>query len=184
MGKPLSTIFAGTGTIPVEAAMISKNIAPWKFRDFAFEHFKWYNTSYKKNVLEKAIQKEKTECAPIYCFDIDPLVENVIMEHAENAWVQDCIKFDILDFTSIDVEDYSDITVLSNPPYGERIDPENIDEIYEKLAELFAEWKNIQWWVLTSYNNFFRKINPKQYKLRKLFNGWEKCHLYRYLGKR
>lgn len=181
---PLHDFFCGSWTIPIEAAMIGRNIAPWKFRQFDFDKFYWYEKSYYEDALHKAISNEVELSVEIFGYDMDPLLKWVQQEHAKKAWVESNITFSTKDFIDIDDQEFENIYFISNPPYWIRLSPANIKPLYNKIADFFEFGKNIKWWIFTSFNDFYKIIDNKQYKLRKLYNGWEKCHFYRFLWKK
>ncbi|MEF2175926.1 MAG: hypothetical protein V3575_05615 [Candidatus Absconditabacteria bacterium] len=181
---PLHDFFCGSGTITIEAAMMARNVAPGKLRQFDFEKFYWYEKSYYEDALQKAISNEVESSVEIFGYDMDPLLKGVQQEHAKKAGVESNITFVTKDFIDIDDQDFDNIFFISNPPYGIRLSPANIKPLYDKIADFFEFGKNIQGGIFTSFNDFYKTIDSKQYKLRKLFNGGEKCHFYRFLGKR
>lgn len=179
---PLYDFFCGSWTILIEACLIAKNIAPWSFRRFSFEDFIWYDKNIKNDIIKEAkesiiIEKSHT----IVWYDKDLKVLESARQNAINAWVDKFIKFEYKDFNTINLNDYKDIFMLSNPPYWLRLKQTDIYNIYKKLSNLFELWDNIKWWIFTWYEDFDKIIDKNMYKLRKLYNWWEKCYLYKYL---
>lgn len=164
---PLIDITCGAGTILIEAAMIAKNIAPGLRRDFAFESFDRYSHDYLNHEKTQAMEaiitdKEHT----IAGSDIEPWVIAIAKENAERAGVAQYIEFSVQDMT---LTRNPRGCFLSNPPYGERLQPEDIDHIYDRFNELFLIPENYGG-IVTSY-----EWNPEWNREEKSFyNGPDK----------
>ena len=122
--------------------MIAKNIAPGAQRTFAFESWARYNTEHIKTEREKAqagimIDKQHT----IIASDIDETMIKIAKENAEKAGVGEFIQFSVKDMTAHVGELRAESCFISNPPYGERLLPENIEEIYKTFDTLFMQEK-------------------------------------------
>lgn len=167
--------FCGGGTIPIEAALIARNIAPGKFRSFAFMDFDFYPKKYYIDVLKKAKEWEYDKKYFIYASDIDQENLEIAKENARNAWVEDTINFECLNFKDVFTK-YKVGHIVSNPPYGLRLDQDDIDDIHFSLAKLF-HYEKFTGGIITSYPDF-QNINKQDYKKRKLYNGWELCYFY------
>lgn len=168
--------FCGSGTIPIEAALIARNIAPWKFRSFAFMDFDFYPKKYYIDTLKKAKEEEYDGKYYIYASDIDEENLEAAKENARNAWVEDTITFECLNFKDIFTK-YKVWHIVSNPPYGLRLEQSDIDDIHFSLSKIF-HYENFSGGIITSYPDF-QNINKQQYKKRKLYNGWELCYFYK-----
>ncbi len=173
--------FCGSGTIPVEAAMIMTNTAPGVNRSFAAEDFPflpkklWTEQRTKANDLRTL----NTEfCA--YGSDVDSDVLSIARTNAKRAGMEKYIKFfrkDALDITKDDVR----TTIVCNPPYGERLDSiRQARELYEKLGNNFSHLSPWQIYIMTSEEEFEKLYGKKADKVRKLYNGMIKCNLYQY----
>ncbi len=172
-------IFCGSGTIAIEAAMIAKNIAPWLDRYFAFENLVLVDKKLVTEELELAKTKSFEGDYKIIASDIDEKVLELARENAKNAWVSDMISFENKKFEDYLGEELK-WTLVSNPPYWERLKVDFLDDLYKNIDKLL--WKNpeLSGWVITSYFEWFDKIiRLSNYKKRKLYNGWEKCYFYR-----
>ena len=172
-------VFCGSGTIAIEAAMIAKNIAPGLDRYFAFENLVLVDKKLVTEELELAKTKSFEGDYKIIASDIDEKVLEIARENAKNAWVSDMISFENKKF-----EDYLNEelkwTLVSNPPYWERLKVDFLDDLYKNIDKLLQKNPELSGWVITSYFEWFDKIiKLSDYKKRKLYNGWEKCYFYR-----
>lgn len=168
-------LFCWSWTIVIEAALIAKNIAPWLNRNFAFEKFKFIDKEAIKEEREVANSKILNKTYSINASDIDSNAIDIARNNAINAWVWDIIKFENKDYMWFLSEELSG-TLVSNPPYGIRLETENIDELYKNIAKFFNKNKYLKWGIITNYQFWdLLKIN---YKKRKLYNWQELCYLY------
>ncbi len=173
----------GSGTLPIEAAMIAKNIAPGLNRQFAAEKWNNFDPAVWKKVREEAISLID-EDVPLTIFgsDINPKAVELANFHAEKAGVDDCVSFkrmNVADFVSKDEYGF----IVTNPPYGERLGEEReVIRLYKSMAETFAKLPSWSYGILTSYENFEKVFGKRADKKRKLFNGQLLCHYYQYNG--
>ena len=134
---PLWDPMCGSVTIGIEAAMIARNIAPGLTKTFAFEA--WDDVDLKELEEEKdaAVKAQfSRKMYQIYCSDKDPRMLPIAKTNAENAGVADTITFTEHDFLSKEkLYDTKDMTILTNPPYGERLNNgEDLEFLYKELA--------------------------------------------------
>lgn len=182
-GRTLVDPMCGSGTILIEAAMIGMNMAPGLNREFISEKWRtidkkiWWDT--RREAFE---QLKDNEDFLIYGYDIDPETIEIAKENAEIAGVENYIKFELGDarkFTS--EEEYG--FLISNPPYGERLeDEESIKILYKELGYMCRKLKNWSYFMITSYDNFEYEFGEKSTRNRKLYNGMLKTYYYQYLG--
>ena len=182
--RPLFDLFCGSGTIPIEGAMMLKNIAPGKMRDFDFLHYKKFDTSFYQDMLNDAISNEKQiDEIKIFAFDIDEKQISIARKHAKMAGVDDIIHFqrgDMRDFSS--KSRYG--VIISNPPYGERLlTRKEIVSLYKDLGEKYKSLNDFSMYILTTVSDFERLIKKKADKKRKIYNGKLECFYYTILGK-
>lgn len=177
--------FCGSGTIPIEAAMIGRNIAPGITRDFASKHWSIIPESLWKvetSNAYKAIDLD-SEIKIIAC-DIDN--ENLIAakENAEEAGVEDCITFINDDFKNLSYKnDYA--VLISNPPYGERLsERDEVTKLYREMGKVFNKFDTWSLYFITSYIGFENVFNRKADRLRKLYNGRIETKYYQFYGLR
>ena len=176
--QPLYDPFCGSGTIWIEAAMLAKNIAPWLHRWFTCVELGMISWD-DMNVLREEARKKQYEWKyDIHLSDIDSDMIDLVNENAQRAKVEDMISVEQKDF--YDLVDTSDIrwTLVSNPPYGERLEVDDIERLYKNIDKFFRVHPDCGWWVITSYESFDGLIDLKKYKKRKLYNGGEKCYFY------
>ncbi len=175
----------GSGTIPIEAAMIGRNIAPGIMRKFAAEGWGFIPADIWKNIRKEAYAAIDYDTPlRIYGSDINKHAIEISKVNAENAGVDDCIKFECVPFNKLDLKgDYG--ICISNPPYGERMgNIEDVERLYRDMGKLFK--KNDTWsaYFITSHEGFEKLYGKKADKKRKLFNGNVKTDYYQYYGKR
>ena len=138
--KPLIDPFCGSWTIAIEAALLARNIAPGKHRNFSFQAFKNFDFNIWNKVLLDAKNSEYTNDYKIIARDIDEKVLNFAKINAQNAWVNDCITFEHQDFQSGLILFEWDFWLITNPPYWKRLNAnDDLTPLYEKLADYY--WK-------------------------------------------
>lgn len=183
--KPLIDPFCGSGTIPIEAALIGKNIAPGINRKFSAEGWPvipddiWLRA--REEAKDLAQNDRKLE---IIGTDIDESVLKVARRNAQEAGV-----FEDIHFQQMDVKNLSSKkkygAIICNPPYGERIsEREQVEEIYRDMGETFTKLDTWSFYVLTSHEGFEKIFGKKATKKRKLYNGNIKVDYYQYWGPR
>lgn len=176
--------FCGSGTLPIEAAMIGANIAPGLNREFDAE--KWENIVPRKlwmNAVDEAYDVQDTNAKlNIQGFDADYRVIKVARDCANNAMVEDYIHFQerkVQDFRSN--KHYG--VVVTNPPYGERLEnAESVKILYKDMGDVFGMLDDWSFVVITSFEEFEKYYGKKATKNRKLYNGMLKSYIYQYLG--
>jgi len=177
--EPFYDVFCGSWTIAIEAAMLAKNIAPGLDRYFAFENLVLVDKKLVEEELKLAESKKFEWDYKIIASDIDEKVLEIAKQNAKEAQVDDIIEFKQRDFKEYLKEDLK-WTLVSNPPYWERLKSEDLDWIYKNIDKLLMQNKDLNWWVITSYFEWFDKlINLNKYKKRKLYNWWEKTYFYK-----
>ena len=141
----------GSGTIPIEAAMIAKNIAPGLSRSFASEEWDAVPKNIWKEERARSYKEIRSDLdLKIYGSDIDPAAIKIAKENAEEAGVGDLIRFSVADVSALKTKALSGV-MISNPPYGERIgDREAIDHIYDSWKKFFGENPTWSLFALTS----------------------------------
>jgi putative N6-adenine-specific DNA methylase len=175
--------FTGSGTIPIEAAMIAKNIPPGLNRDFACKYWPiipeelWRET--KNEAYLKIDQDVKLN---IKAFDISQENISAAIENADEAGVLENIKFEKMDFYEyLPEEDYS--IMITNPPYGERLaDTKEADKLYSIMGIKLSKLKTWSMYVITSDQFFEKKFQRKANRRRILFNGRIKTTYYQFHG--
>ena len=170
--------FCGSGTIPIEAALIAKNRAPGLNRHFVAETYPWMPKEVWEQVKTEARDKEFRGDYHILGSDFDPACVSLAMANARKAGVADCIKFKDGDATKMDLPAPSGILVC-NPPYGERMmEQQSAQRLYAAMGRHFRfanEWKK---YVITSEPEFEHYFGKRADKKRKFYNGKIKCDYY------
>ena len=178
--------WCGSGTIPIEAAMIAKNIAPGLSRSFASEEWDAVPKNIWKEERARSYKEIKSDLdLKIYGSDIDPAAIKIAKENAEEAGVADLIRFSVADVSALKTKALSGVMV-SNPPYGERIgDREAIDHIYDSWKKFFGENPTWSLFALTSDKTIEEKVFGKPAdRRRKLYNGRMEVCYYQFHGKK
>lgn len=178
----LADPFCGSGTIPIEAAMIEKNIAPGLMRDFDFVKFKFFDEDLFKEEKKKCYSEinydEKLE---ILASDVSHKAIQIAKANAEILGLDEDISFFQKDIRDLDLpDDYG--VIITNPPYGERIGKEDVDELNKELGELARSLKTWSYYIITANENFEKNFGKKADRNRKLYNGRLKTYYYQYYG--
>lgn len=171
--EPLHDPFCGSGTIVIEAVMIAKNIAPWRLRKFSYENFEFFSKNLKEKVIEESQKKVYDGNYSISGSDVDESAIQIARKNAQNAGVWDICKFEMKSFEDFSKKIDGKITVVSNPPYGDRLQSDEIDELYRQMLQFFHS-ENISGGIITNYP--FDAWETDKWKRRKLYNwGKEVC---------
>lgn len=176
--------FCGSGTIPIEAAMMAAGMAPGMNRSFTAQNWHhiigkqiWYDTA------EEASELVDTTIKPdIQGFDIDEDMVKIARANARMAGVEHMIHFQVRPVSALShPKKYG--FIITNPPYGERLEvKENIPALYKEIGD---RYKNLDAWsmyIITSYEEVEKVIGRKADKNRKLYNGMMKTYYYQFLG--
>ena len=170
--------FCGSGTIPIEAALIAKNRAPGLNRHFAAEEYPWMPASAWELAKEEAKDKEFNGKYRIMGSDNDPSCVSLAFANARKAGVADSVTFQDGDATKMSLPCDSGILVC-NPPYGERMmEQQSAQRLYAALGRhlKFADkWKK---YIITSEPEFEHYFGRRADKKRKFYNGKIKCDYY------
>ena len=178
--------FCGSGTFPIEAAMIGANIAPGVNRDFTA--CTWEKIIDKKTWYEaydEARSLEKTDVEMhIQGYDLDSQIVKCAMQNAEEAGVADYIHFqqrNVKELSSPKAYGF----IITNPPYGERLEEkEALPELYGIIGDRFRALDNWSMFLITSYEEAEKYIGRKADKNRKIYNGMIRSYYYQFMGKK
>ncbi len=176
----------GSGTIPIEAAMIGRNIAPGINRHFASEGWELIPEKLWKEERRAAFEAmDYDKKLNIYGFDINMKAVEAARANAEEAGVDDCIVFKKADARKLRPEGKNGI-VITNPPYGERIgEKEEIEGIYAGFRKFFSENPDWSLFMITTDKEAEEKaMGRKAERRRKLYNGRLETCYYQFHGKR
>ena len=171
----------GSGTILIEAAMKAKNIAPGMNRYFACE--RW--SCVPKEAFERAKAEAREKIRSDITFsalgsDIDRGALETAAHNAELAGVGEYITFEKRDIRDFRLSDGFE-TVITNPPYGERLlDVRAAEELYKTMGEKFRREKGKSYTIITPDDDFEKIFGRRADKRRKLYNGTLKCQVYQF----
>ncbi|MFB6466057.1 class I SAM-dependent RNA methyltransferase [Cytobacillus sp. Hz8] len=183
--RPFVDPFCGSGTIPIEAALIGQNIAPGFNRDYVSEKWHWI----PERVWDQARDEAESlanydQELDIIGSDIDHRMVKIASDNAFEAGFGDMIQFkqmQVKDFTT--TKEYG--VIVGNPPYGERLgDKPSVEKMYQDMGQAFAPLETWSIYMLTSHEQFEQFYGRTATKKRKLFNGFIKTDYYQFWGKR
>ena len=172
--------FCGSGTIPIEAALIALNRAPGLRRSFSAMRWDGFSGRVWDEAREEARAKEFRGDYRIVGSDIDAKALALAKENAERAGVADIIRFELADATKFDRPTERGV-IVTNPPYGERIgEKDEAEALYRAFGAAWRRNPNWQLYLLSSHTEFERCFGQTADKKRKLYNGMIKCDLFMY----
>lgn len=183
--RPFVDPFCGSGTIPIEAALIGQNIAPGFNREFVSESWNWISSKvWDDGRTEAEDLANYDQLLDITGTDIDHRMVKIAGENAFEAGLGDLISFkqmQVRDFTT--TKQYG--VIVGNPPYGERLGEKSaVQKMYQEMGQAFKELDTWSIYMLTSDEEFETYFGRPATKKRKLFNGFIKTDYYQYWGKR
>ena len=172
--------FCGSGTIPIEAALIALNRAPGLARGFSAMRWDIISGHVWDEAKEEARDKEYRGSYSIVGSDIDPKALSLAMENAARAGVADIVRFETADATKFDRPTERGV-IVTNPPYGERIgEKDEAEALYRAFGAAWRKCPNWQLYLLSSHTEFERCFGVEADRKRKLYNGMIKCDLFMY----
>lgn len=183
--RPLADPFCGTGTIPIEAALIGRNIAPGLSRAFLAEDWPALARSIWNEARAEAKDAiVKDPLAPILGTDIDPDSISRSKRHASAAGVGADLEFQICDVAQFGSRQEFGC-LIANPPYGERIgEAREVEGLYRTLKQVFERLPTWSHYVLTAHPDFERLVGRRPDRKRKLYNGRIECAYHQFYGPR
>lgn len=178
--------FCGSGTFPIEAAMMAANMAPGMNRNFTamqWDHIV-ENDLWKECLLEAREEIDHTAEPDIQGYDIDEYMVKISRENAKLAGVDHMIHFQQRSLDQLShPKKYG--FIITNPPYGERLEEqENLPTLYRTLGERYSQLDAWSLFMITSYEKAEEMIGRKADKNRKIYNGMLKTYYYQFLGPR
>lgn len=175
----------GSGTIPIEAAMFARNIAPGLKRSFVFEN--WQQVDSKQVEVARKTARDQIKNGDnldIAGYDIDGRMINIATVNAKAAGVLSNIKFKQLALKDFKTDKINGV-IVANPPYGQRLsDKETVHQIYRQMGDVYRPLTTWSKYILTSDLNFEKYYGQKASKKRKLYNGSLRTDLYQFWGKK
>lgn len=177
--------FCGSGTIPIEAAMIGQNIAPGFNRDFASMEWDFISQKIWDDVLEEADSLAKyDEPISIQGSDIDHKMIELSKANALEAGFANVIDFKQMQVADLSIKGKNGY-IVGNPPYGERLkDADYVAFLYKTLGDIMNNHPSWSVYILTAFKEFEKAYGKKATKRRKLFNGFIETQYYQYFGKK
>ncbi|MGC4018351.1 MAG: class I SAM-dependent RNA methyltransferase [Muricomes sp.] len=178
--------YCGSGTFPIEAAMIAANMAPGMNRSFVAEDWSnmipkndWYEAvDEANNLVDDTIEVD------IQGYDIDPEVVKAARQNAKDAGVEHMIHFQqraVKDLRHPKKYGF----IITNPPYGERLEEKQaLPQLYSEFGESFRNLDSWSAYMITSYEDAERYFGRKADKNRKIYNGMIKTYFYQFMGPR
>lgn len=176
--------FCGSGTFPIEAAMMAANMAPGMNRSFTAENWGhiisrqiWYDS-----VDEAGDMSDLSVKTDIQAYDIDEEMVSIARQNAKLAGVENLIHFQRRGVEQLShPKKYG--FIITNPPYGERIEEkENLPQLYRMIGERYRALDSWSMYLITAYENAQHDIGRKADKNRKIYNGMMKTYFYQYMG--
>ena len=176
--------FCGSGTFPIEAAMMAANIAPGMNRSFTAEQ--WTNLIPKQlwyDAVEEAQDMVNLDVeVDIQGYDIDGEVVKAARENAKRAGVDSLIHFQQREVAQLHhPKKYG--FIITNPPYGERLEEKaDLPALYTQIGQAYADLDSWSLYMITSYEDAERYIGRKADKNRKIYNGMIRTYFYQFMG--
>ncbi|TRM12537.1 class I SAM-dependent RNA methyltransferase [Lentibacillus cibarius] len=180
---PLVDPFCGSGTIPIEAALIGQNIAPGFNRSFASEDWHWIRNNHWNEAMEEVEDKaDYDKVLDITGTDIDHTMTAAANENALEAGLGDLVTWKQMQVKDLSIQQPNGY-LIGNPPYGQRIgDQESAANIYRQLGQIMINHPSWSVYILTAFENFEKEYGQTATKKRKLFNGFIETNFYQYFG--
>jgi len=183
--RPLIDPFCGSGTIPIEAAMIGRNIAPGLYRTFAAVEWGTIPDEIWDQVDQEAHDVQRYQLShDIHGYDISEDQLSLARFHAKKAGVQDCVRFSCRDFLELTSKLEYGVTIM-NPPYGDRVGVgREVEVLYRAFPKVLRRLPTWSHHVLTSWDDFEALVGQEATRRRKLYNAQIACQYFQFLGPR
>ncbi|MET3318045.1 UNVERIFIED_ORG: putative N6-adenine-specific DNA methylase [Peribacillus simplex] len=183
--KPFIDPFCGSGTIPIEAALIGQNIAPGFNREFVSESWAWMDSKvWDEARIEAEDLANYDQYLDITGCDIDHRMVEISKANSFEAGLGDLVEFKQMQVRDISTrKEYG--VIVGNPPYGERLgEKKAVEQMYKEMGQAFKKLDTWSVYMITSNPDFEQFYGKPATKKRKLFNGFIRADLYQYWGKR
>ncbi|MEN2464873.1 class I SAM-dependent RNA methyltransferase [Ornithinibacillus sp. JPR2-1] len=182
---PLIDPFCGSGTIPIEAALIGQNIAPGFNREFAAEEWEFIRNKYWDEAFQEAEDLANyDQKLDIIGSDIDHKMIEISKANSLEAGLGELVTWKQMQVSDLTIRNENGY-IIANPPYGQRIgDQEAVQKMYQDLGNIMKNHPSWSVYVLTALEAFEKHYGAKATKKRKLFNGFIKTDYYQYFGKK
>lgn len=178
---PLVDFMCGSGTIPIEAALIAAKIPPGTFREyFAFERWPDFEPELFALIREKQMERISDSEVKIVGNELNKFVYNKALENIEAAGVEDMVQLHLGDFRELQ-HTFKRGVVIINPPYGEKLKVEDVEELYAAIGtQLKHHYAGFKAWIFTGSPEGARAVGLRPNNRIKLFNGPLECRLLGY----
>jgi putative N6-adenine-specific DNA methylase len=180
-GTSLLDPMCGSGTVPIEAAMIAANIPPGRFRKFyGFQRWKDYDEDLFCKVRNESESKAQNPEVKISGSDISEDAVSMACTNVESAGLSDIISISLNDFSNLKASDNEGVIIM-NPPYGQRMGTADNDKLYSMIGStLKHNFPGYKAWLITSDKNSLKQVGLKSALKTTLFNGSLECVLVKY----
>lgn len=176
--QPLIDPMCGSGTMPIEAAMIARNMAPGANRSFAAENWAFMAPSYWEDARQEARDSIRDVKLTILGSDIDAHCIDLCKKHAKKAGIM--VNWAIKPLKELESAEHGGV-ILCNPPYGERLMKKNeVESLYREMRRVFDALPDWNKNIITGFREFEKTYGKRADKRRKLSNGGIPCTLYQY----
>lgn len=181
--RPLIDPFCGSGTIPIEAAMIGINLAPGLKRQFVSQRWSKIPNKFWKEAIDEAVSAIKKDITlNIKGYDIDKNAIKLSKDNARKAGVEKYITFENVPLKELYTNDKYGV-IVCNPPYGERMgELKEVEKLYNDMGKVFKKLDTWSFYILTSHEKFEKFFGREASKKRKLYNGMLKAYYYQFYG--
>jgi putative N6-adenine-specific DNA methylase len=170
----------GSGTFSIEAALIAQNIPNGRLRHFAFEKWKDFDVAQWDQIKKDSQSNIKPFEGKIFASDIEKRAVEIAVQNARRAGVEALISFKNSDFLSSTPEGEPGVVIL-NPPYGERLQSDDIVEFYREIGTRLKHFYNgSDAWIISANLEALKFIGLKPSRKIKLYNGQLECKLNKF----
>ena len=174
--------FCGSGTIPIEAALIARNRAPGLNREFDAKYWPLVPENAWSMAAEEAKDREFGGAYDIAGSDINPASIDIARSNAVKAGVSDIVRFERADASAFHSDSGRGV-IVTNPPYGERLlSADAAEKLYHDFGAAVRSLPGWKVYILSSHAGFEEHFGRGADKKRKLYNGMIKCNLFMYTG--
>jgi len=178
--SPFLDPMCGSGTLAIEAALIAAGIPPGIFRkQYGFENWKDFDRELMEHVVEK-LPKEKEVAVPIIARDVDPSAVELARRQVKQLELSHLVSVEQADFAHTEgLEEGT--TIIINPPYGERMNPGDIESLYSMIGTtLKHKYPGADAWILSSSRKALGRVGLKPARKQMLYNGSLECSFVNY----
>lgn len=179
---PLYDGMCGSGTIAIEAAIKGLNMPPGLFRKQGWAFEKWADFDQKlfDTIIDSAMERISDAPLKIYASDASANVVAKAKKNIYGAELEDEIQVSHQEFLELEPAETRG-TLILNPPYGDRMNKEDIDELYKNIGDAFKQnWKGFSCFMITGNLSALKRVGLRTTSRKELYNGSIECRLARY----